>query len=155
MAKKEPRITAAAYVSAQDWTTENDDGGIDAYRIAQAQTALDEGLTLDALLKAPASRYAAAVNANLRAANEQAQLAPERPLRFDPDGNAHLGSFIFREPLGKDISLNARVGAYRSILLTAAKCGGVTPDKLGEVSYEEYLALESWIGKQAGLGGEE
>ena len=150
--KEKPYITAKAWAVAQDWQEKAGVVDVDAVRTAQAQVAVDLGVALNDILDAPAGKHSDAVSGYMRAFDEQALKSQSVELTENDDGSVSIGGVTIREPLGRDLSLGVRAGISMSVLATIVKCANTAPEVVERLPYEQYAALEGWMGGFVGLG---
>lgn len=144
-------ITAKAWVAAREY--EGGGAQVTLHRLAQAQAALDNGITLNELLSARVSRYAKPVNAIIN--NSAHQLDAETPAREDTDEGAKFGDIAVREPIGADYHLTPARSVHAELMRVIAVCSDKPLAEIEALPFQEYIPMESWLGELVGLDGTE
>lgn len=114
--------------------------------LAQAQVAIDFGITLDEVLDAP-KLYAEWVwpITHKLSQNELFQ-EPE-----ETDEGMDFGAYALRQPTGRDLIFSERETPRKSLAMCFARCAGISLAEVKGLNLKDYYRGEAWLGEELGV----
>ena len=148
-------ITAKAFTIANQYVRDNNEAAGEDDQLpvadfdvwAMAQIAIEDGITLDAVMLAPVSVYSDRIDGIVT------ELEWEKFGAYtteDAEDGVIVNGRLMREPTGRD-AMVLRGSRDLGMLAVVARCAGITTKEAEKMPVEEYFPLHIYVGKALGV----